>query len=446
MGLLNRDNVVRRGSCKIAVTTDPAGSSTVRRLNMSAQRFVVVGGGLAGLTAAIELADRGNTVILCEQSQHLGGRAATHHQQGYAMNIGPHAFYRAGVMRRQFDAWGIRYSGQVPFTRGQAFLIANGHRHPFPISPMNLRESSAFSQRGKVSIGEALQKVQKTAVDSVREQSIEAWIQTHAGTEESVRLVTALVRLTCYAADLDRLDAGAAIEQIQLGLAQSVLYLDGGWETLVAGLENKAKSIGVEIRAGWSVKRTEPGAVESQNGERVTADGIVLAIPPKEVERVTGVPLAQGTPARAACLDLGLKRLPDGAASFALGLDTPVYFSVHSLYARGLAPEGGALVQIAKNLGRNASSSRDELEGVADLAMPGWRSQVEVSRFLPEMTVVHAIPEAGRGRPDVDTLKIPGVMIAGDWAGPEGMLSDAAVASGLRAARSLAGHAAGEAA
>ncbi len=412
---------------------------------MSAHRFVVVGGGLAGLTAAIELADAGNTVILCEQSQHLGGRAATHHQQGYAMNIGPHAFYRAGVMRRQLDAWGIQYSGKVPFTRGQAFLIASGHRHPFPTSPMNLLESSAFSSRGRVSAGQLLEKVQKAAADWVRGQSMEAWTQTHADTEEAARLVTALVRLTCVAADVDRLDAGASIEQIRLALSQSVLYLDGGWGTLVTGLENKAKSIGVEIRAGWSLKRVETGAVESRSGERITADGIILAMPPKEVERVTGLPLAEGTPARAACLDLGLRRLPDGAASFALGLDTPMYFSVHSLYASGLAPEGGALVQIAKYLDRNASGSRDELESVADLVMDGWRNEVEASRFLPEMTVVHAIPEAGRRRPEVDILKLPGVMIAGDWVGQDGMLADGAVASGLRAARSLQ-CAAGEAA
>lgn len=412
---------------------------------MSARKFAVAGGGLAGFTAAIELAGAGNQVTLCEQSHNLGGRAATQHQQGYAMNIGPHGFYRAGVMRRQFDAWGIQYSGKVPLTRGRAFLIANGQRHRFPTSTMNLLRSSAFSLRGKISAGQALQRLLKTAHASVRGQSMEAWIQSHAGTEEAARLLAALVRLSNYVADLDRLDAGGAIEQIQLAFAHSVMYLDGGWETLVAGLEKKAKALGVEIRTGWSVKRVEPNVVESRSGEQIAVDGIVLAIPPKEVERVTGAVLAV-TPARAACLDLGLRKLPDGAASFALGLDAPVYFSVHSLYARGLAPAGGALVQIAKYLDRNASGSRDELEKVADLAMPGWRDEVEVSRFLPEMTVVHAIPEAGGGRPDVDTLKMPGVMIAGDWVGPEAMLSDAAVASGLRAAGALAQRAAGKAA
>jgi hypothetical protein len=194
------------------------------------------------------------------------------------------------------------------------------------------------------------------------------------------------------------------------------------------------------------VRRVEPGAVELRSGERVAADGIVLAIPPREVEQVTGQQLPVCIPARAACLDLGLRRLPPKPASFALGLDAPTYFSVHSLYARGLAPEGGALVQIAKYLDRDSSATRTELERLADVAMPGWRGEVVVSRFLPEMTVVHAIPQVDCGRPDVDALRMPRVMIAGDRVGPDAMLADAAVSSGLRAARKLAERAAGKAA
>jgi predicted NAD/FAD-dependent oxidoreductase len=78
--------------------------------------------------------------------------------------------------------------------------------------------------------------------------------------------------------------------------------------------------------------------------------------------------------------------------------------------------------------------------------MPGWRDEVVVSRFLPQMTVTHAIPQARRERPDVDALKMPRIKIAGDWVGPQAMLGDAAVASALRAARALAQHTAGKAA
>jgi len=406
-------------------------------LFMQRQSFLVAGGGLAGFTAAIEFASAGYSVQLLEQSKHFGGRAATHHQQGFAMNIGPHAFYRAGIMKRQFDSWGIAYSGNVPFTQGASYLLANGARHGFPAGTMGLLRCNYFSLSEKIKIGQIFEAIPKMDAASACGQSMQDWIDSRAGSREAALLLAALTRLSTYAADLTLLDAGAALAQLQLAFSASALYLDGGWESMFGGLVRKAQSLGVEMRIEAGIRKVESGAVELRNGERLTTDGIVLAISPREVKQITGIPLQHSAAARAACLDLGLKRLPDDAASFALGLDSLVYFSVHSLYARGLAPEGGALVQISKYLGCDATATRDELEQVADLAMPSWRREVLMSRFLPDMTVAHAIPQFDRARADVDALGLSRVMIAGDWVGPDGMLADAAVASGLRAARAL---------
>ena len=140
-----------------------------------------------------------------------------------------------------------------------------------------------------------------------------------------------------------------------------VLYLDGGWQTLVAGLEQRARGLGVEIRLGEAVESLEA----------CQADGIVLAVPPAAVERITGCSLPTMYPVRVACLDLGLRKLPEGAARVALGVDQPLYLSVHSAAAR-LAPAGAALVHVAKYLagGTDAASDRRELEQFADLRHP----------------------------------------------------------------------------
>jgi hypothetical protein len=98
-----------------------------------------------------------------------------------------------------------------------------------------------------------------------------------------------------------------------------------------------------------------------------------------------------------------------------------------------LAPAGGALIHLGKYLAANEDGTREELESVADLVLPGWRSQVKVARFLPGMTVSYAIPTLV-GRPGVNAIPIPGVALAGDWVGKESMLVDAAVASAFEAA------------
>ena len=60
------------------------------------QSYIVIGGGLAGLTAANALAGAHRRVVLYEQSARLGGRAATQQDRGFLLNFGPHALYRGG--------------------------------------------------------------------------------------------------------------------------------------------------------------------------------------------------------------------------------------------------------------------------------------------------------------------------------------------------------------
>src|SRR5437763_10093356 len=59
--------------------------------------ITVVGGGLAGLTAAIRAAEGGVSVRLLEAHSALGGRARTT-DGPYKANLGPHVIYRDGPL------------------------------------------------------------------------------------------------------------------------------------------------------------------------------------------------------------------------------------------------------------------------------------------------------------------------------------------------------------
>src|ERR1700755_2817389 len=60
------------------------------------KNVIIVGGGLAGLSAAVYQARAGRSVTIFERRRYLGGRAVTHLRHGYRFNLGPHAFYRNG--------------------------------------------------------------------------------------------------------------------------------------------------------------------------------------------------------------------------------------------------------------------------------------------------------------------------------------------------------------
>jgi hypothetical protein len=135
--------------------------------------------------------------------------------------------------------------------------------------------------------------------------------------------------------------------------------------------------------------------------------------------------------------------LPQPSRHFALGVDRPLYFSVHSSVAH-LAPAGGALVHTMKYLSPGAPPDRDaahELEALVDRMQPGWRDLVVERWFLPRLTVSHALVRASdgglAGRPPALVEDLPGLALTGDWVGPKGLLADASCASGRLAAEAL---------
>ena len=71
-------------------------AATGSRSELAGTDVVVIGGGLAGLTAAMGLGSSGLRITLCEASALLGGRARswTDERTGHTVDIGPHILLR----------------------------------------------------------------------------------------------------------------------------------------------------------------------------------------------------------------------------------------------------------------------------------------------------------------------------------------------------------------
>jgi hypothetical protein len=182
----------------------------------------------------------------------------------------------------------------------------------------------------------------------------------------------------------------------------------------------------------------------------LTARAVILAVNPTQatvlypiLKNLQGA--TDAVPAKVACLDIGLARLPRSNILFALGVDRPLYFSVHSAAAR-LAPEGAALAHVMRYLepGEKPDRSRliAELEEFMDLTQPGWRDCERARQFLPAMPVIFSILLAAkggmRGRPGVVVQNAEGLFISGDWVGSVGLLADAAAVTARSAGEAAA--------
>jgi phytoene desaturase len=88
-----------------------------RIIGEHASRVVVVGAGLAGLSAALHLAGRGRAVTVVERAQHPGGRVGRLDIEGYRLDTGPTVLTMPDLIDDTFAAVGESLSDRLDLTR-----------------------------------------------------------------------------------------------------------------------------------------------------------------------------------------------------------------------------------------------------------------------------------------------------------------------------------------
>lgn len=413
---------------------------------------VVVGGGLAGLAAAAYLGRAGLRTLVVEKARELGGRGRTTAQAGFSLNLGAHALYRKGPAWGVLEELGVTVRGGVPLASG-ALSIAGGKAHAMPRGLVSLLTTGLLPLAGKLELSRLLATLPGLDASTFANVPTRSWVDETVKAPEARAFVDSIVRVSTYVADLERLSAGAAITQLQQVLKHNVLYLDGGWQTLVDGLRDRAVEAGAVIATGGGAAALEARGpndvrVRLHDGRELSARAALLAVGPQSASALAPSLPALATfaerarPVKIATLDLGLSGLPRPRITFGLGTTRPTYVSVHSSVAK-LAAEGSAVIHaMLYAASDDPRADEREIEGALDLVQPGWRERVTYRRFLPSMVAANDIVDASRGgyagRPDVAVPGATGVFIVGDWVGPTGMLLDASLASAKRAASECA--------
>lgn len=399
---------------------------------------VVIGGGLGGLATAAYLARAGLPVTLIEKSSELGGRARTTEVGRYRLNLGPHALYLDGAAKAALAQLGIDPPGRLAAARG-AYALRDGALHTLPVGLLSLLSTGLLPLAGKLALGRALAAVPRLNVEPLRGRSFADWVAELTPRDDVRAVLYASARVATYSNAPELVDAAAVVRQLQRALRTGVRYCDGGWQAIVDQLRDAAVAAGARVIIDARAERVEPGAVRLAGGRALPAASVTIAASPASAGALLGATFT-ATPVRAACLDVALRALPVPRAVFALGIDEPTYFSVHSAYAK-LAPEHGAVMHVARYLAPDEpAGDRAGLERVLDLLQPGWRDALAHARFLPSITVAHDLPRADRAAID----RGDGTYLVGDWVGDDGMLADASLASARRAAELIAARAGAE--
>ena len=413
---------------------------------------VIVGGGLAGFVAANYLAKTDLSILILERGKKVGGRARTNRIHEQYFNLGPHALYKKGKAKSILEELDVQLNGKSPKLGG--ILVEENMEYAAPFTPLGLFTTSLLNWKERIQWARVLIKVMSINTGKLAQQTFEQWVQQTTGSEKVQSLLYVLGRLSTYCHAPEKASAKIIVSHLKVVMS-GVLYLDNGWQTIIDQLHNKAFISGVQVQSRAVVKQVEP--VEHDyfklvlaNDEEIHGKYVICTTGPHELTKMLGEKISlpqreffsQITTVRGATLDVALTQLPNPKQLFAMGITNPLYYSVHSNYARLSEDAKSAVLHVFRYYQPEEQidgiTVRNELEQFLDKLQPGWQKYVITSRFIPQITVNQRLPQIG----DEQKLsgfktEIPGLYIAGDWTSLDSILSEGAVSSGKQAAEEI---------
>ncbi|GGZ10328.1 FAD-dependent oxidoreductase [Streptomyces nitrosporeus] len=375
------------------------------------QHIHVVGGGLAGLAAAVTAAESGAAVTLYEAHRTLGGRARTA-GGAHLANEGPHALYNGGP----HWAW-LRRRGllgpvaSVPPLEGTRFRFRRRGRlrRVPPLAMLRLARHRGPAPAGTDFLG---------------------WATRRAG-EEAARTAAHYMGVALFHHDPGALSAAFVQERLRraTALPPEAHYPVGGWAGIVGRTADHARNLGVRIETGARVDAAAlPGL--TRTGPVIVATHLAAA------RALLDDPSLTWDSGRAALIDLAL-RSRRGDAFIVSDLDAPGWIERFTAPDPGLAPAGEELVQgqIPLAPGAPRAEGTRRAEELLDLGFPGWRDRVTWRSDALSSGRTGAVDPPGttwRDRPAID--RGDGILLAGDQVAAPGLLSEVSFNSGIEAA------------
>jgi len=411
----------------------------------------VVGGGIAGLTAAIYSGRAGKSTILIEKQERLGGRGMTNKKNGTYFNLGGHALYQSDAYET-FREFGLRLQGNQPSI--DAFGIWKDKLQVLPTGIGSLMTTPLLSWRGKVEFAGWLAKFGKLDTHAYDKISLRDWIEGHIQDPMVRHIFYSLLRTASYVMAPDLQAAGPVLRQFKSAL-RGVLYLDRGWGSMVEELRQVASKLGVQIITKSKVVSIEHSEgivrhVLCEDGTEIEATHVIVTTPPAVLHQL--VPHAEATAIHTwkeqaievtgACLDVVLRRLPKPKQQFVYGLDHPVFLSNQSR-AAFMNEDNAQVLSLIKYQGKEKDAKKDlqDLEHALDLIQPGWRNELVDKQYLPKIPVCYDFAHMKRQvDPGPAVPEIKGLYAAGEWASHGELLVDAATASAKRAVQHILAH------
>jgi squalene-associated FAD-dependent desaturase len=273
---------------------------------MSGRTVVVVGGGLAGITAALRCADAGLPVTLHETRRQLGGLTYSFRRGNLTVDNGQHVFLRCctaylallerlGVRDRVALQARLAIPVRAPGAPEPAWIRASaGVPAPYHLarSLLGYRHLPLRQRLRLLPAARALREVDP-ADPATDRRTFGDWLRGHGQSQRAVTVLWDLITVAALNARADETSLALAASTFQTGLLTDPGAAAVGWSRvplsdLHAGPALAAlEAAGVEVRLRSRVRGLERvgagWAVGTDSGQTV-ADQVVVAVPPDAAE------------------------------------------------------------------------------------------------------------------------------------------------------------------
>lgn len=432
---------------------------------MSETRVAVVGGGLAGITAALQCADAGASVTLLESRTRLGGATFSVKRSGYWLDNGQHVALRCcTAYRALLRRLGVERSLELQ-PRLRIPVLAPG-RPTALISrtalPAPLHLTASLLRYGHLGVGERLAAFRAAAAlrtldpddRSLDGETFGSWLRARGQSERSISALWNLIALPTLNLDADEASLLGAAKVFRTGLLDESDACDIGVPRVPLQqlhgdpAETALRGAGARVELGCVVRRIAPtgaGLELETSDATLEADVVVVAVPHQIVAKIVppGVVDEAATEAlgESPIVNLHLhydRRVLD--EPFAAAIDSPVQWLFDRTASSGV--ERGQLVSVSLS-GADAEVrlTRDEiaarLQSATERLLPAAAraTLLDIAVTKEPRATFRAVPGTAVHRPGTRTA-VPGLFLAGAWTDtgwPATM--EGAVLSGIAAAR-----------
>lgn len=443
-----------------APVVDAPGARGITRSKTSGRRVIVVGGGLAGLSAAIRLADAGVPVLLLEAKRRLGGRATSFVDQatGETLDNCQHVALgcctayldfcrRLGAMD-SFD-W---YAEQYWFEAGGRESILRPGILPAPAHYTEAFLAAKFlAVTEKLAIGRAMLAIGVTDRRDYIGRTFGDFLREQVQPRRAIDRFWSPIIVSACNMSVERVAASPALKVFQEGFLAPGMGARAGLigiprVPLVRLYDRATAAIaeaGGEVRLGANVERVWADGVQL-GGEMIGAGAVICALPVERACRVVAPEAQQGDSRFAAMAGAEFSPILGVHIEF----DRPVLARPHAvlvdrptqwLFRKDV--EGRRLHAVISAADDWVDLPEDEIvrrvAGDCEACLPAARgARVVWSRAVKERRATFAAtPEFDRGRPNVTPTRKGGVILAGDYTATDWPATmEGATRSGLAAA------------